>query len=265
MARIKQTSLTALGVAALVEGGRPARHADGGGLYLHVTGPGAAKWSLRYMVAGKSREMGLGRYSNDAKKGVTLAEARKRARAAGPKLDAGLDPLALREAEKAARRAAEAEREAAAALVSPERTFEAWLEAHGPAMRTERQRRLARRMIEKHALPVLGDKPVASITTADMHNVLEPIWRKLPETVFRVRIRCEAIFAQAKAAGWRNTSNPAVWKDNLAPLLGRQGEVARVTHHKAMDWRDVPAFLRRLETETSTSALALCWAILTAT
>lgn len=269
MARIKQAALTAMEVAALVAGGRPARHADGSGLYLHVTGQDAAKWSLRYMVAGKSREMGLGRYSDDAKKGVTLAEARKRARAARTKLDAGLDPLAVREAEEAKRRAAEAEREAAAALVSPGRTFkaafEAWLEAHGPAMRTERQRQLARRMIEKHALPVLGDKPVASITTADMHKVLEPIWRKLPETAFRVRIRCEAIFAQAKAAGWRETSNPAVWKDNLAPLLGRQGDAARVTHHRAMDWRDVPAFLRRLEAETSTSALALRWCILTAT
>lgn len=189
MARIKQTSLTALGVAALVEVGAAGLPCRWRRTLLHVTGPDVAKWSLRYMVAGKSREMGLGRYSDDAKKGVTLAEARKRARAARPKLDAGLDPLALREAEETARRAAEAEREAAAALVSPGRTFEAWLEDHGPAMRTERQRRLARRLIENHALPVLGNKPVASITTADMHKVLEPIGRKLPETAFRVPSR----------------------------------------------------------------------------
>ncbi len=268
MPRIKQAVLTAMKVTALVERGQPARHADGNGLYLHVTGEGAAKWSLRYMQAGKAREMGLGRYSDDPKKGFTLADARKRARAARTQLDNGLDPLAVRQAEEAARRAAEAERAAAAALVSPGRAFkaafEAWLEAHGPAMRTERQRRLARRLIEKHALPLLGSKPVATITTNDMHKVLEPIWRKLPETAFRVRIRCEAIFAQAKAAGWREASNPAVWKDNLAPLLGRQGEAARVAHHRAMDWRDVPAFLRRLEAESSTSAYALRWAILTA-
>jgi len=193
MPRTKQNALTPVAIKALLATGEPGRHADGGGLYLHVTGEGAAKWSLRYMVAGRAREMGLGRYDADPKNGVTLAASRIRARAARTKLDDGQDPLALREAEEAARRAAEAQRQAAALAVSPERTFrgafDAWLEAHGPAMRTDRQRRLAKALMENHALPALGEKLVATITTADMHKVLEPIWRKLPETAFRVRLR----------------------------------------------------------------------------
>src|SRR3712207_2573631 len=116
----------------------------------------------------------------------------------------------------------------------------------------------------RHVFPVIGDMPVSAVTTADMLRVLGPIWRQKPETALRARIRCEAVFAWAKGHGWRQGENPAVWKDNLAPLLGRQGEVARVRHHKALDWREVPAFMRRLEAETSTSALALRWAILTA-
>jgi integrase len=113
-------------------------------------------------------------------------------------------------------------------------------------------------------LPTIGDMPVSAITAADMLRVLRPIWRKKPETALRARIRCEAVFGWAKGHGWRQGENPAVWKDNLAPLLGRQGEAARVRHHKALDWREVPAFMRRLEAETSTSALALRWAVLTA-
>jgi len=268
MPRTKQNALTPAAIKALLAAGGPGRHADGGGLYLHVTGEGMAKWSLRYMVAGRAREMGLGRYDAEPKNGVTLAAARIRARAARTKLDSGDDPLALREAEEAARRTAEAERQAAAMTVSPERTFrgafDAWLEAHGPAMRTERQRRLAKALMENHAFPALAEKPVAAITTADMHKVLEPIWRKLPETAFRVRLRCEAVFGWAKAAGWREAANPAIWKDNLAPLLGKQGVVARVQHHAALHWRDVPAFMRRLEAQNSASALALRWVILTA-
>ena len=51
--------LTALKVRSLLSEGRLARHADGGKLYLAVTSKGHAKWTLRYMIAGKAREMGL--------------------------------------------------------------------------------------------------------------------------------------------------------------------------------------------------------------
>jgi integrase len=223
---------------------------------------------MRFMLHGKAREMGLGRWAEDPDKGVTLKEARIRARAAKSKLDAGTDPLAQREAEERERRAAELDREATAVAVGDDRSFEAafdeWMAAHGPAMRTERQRKLARGLMKNHVFPKLRGKPVTTISTGDMFEVLSPIWRTIPETAFRVRIRCEAVFAWARAAGWRQASNPAIWKDNLAPLLGRQGEVARVKHHRAMHWRDVPAFMKRLEADGSMSALALRWTILNA-
>jgi integrase len=271
MPRIVHNALTAAAVKALVEKGEPGRHADGNGLYLHVTGEGKAKWSLRYMVSGKSREMGLGSVARGAGKdvvGVTLADARSAARAARVKLDGGIDPLAEREAQEAARKAADAERQAAAVAVSVSRTFRAafdgWLEAHGPAMKTERQRKLARALMDTHVMPHIGALPVARVATADMLRVLQPIWRQKPETALRARIRSEAVLAWAKAKGWRQGENPAAWKDNLAPLLGRQGDAATVQHHRALHWRDVPAFMKRLDAEESLSALALRWAILTA-
>lgn len=60
MPRVVHNALTPVAVRALVDRGAPGRHADGNGLYLHVTGPAQAKWSLRYMQAGRAREMGLG-------------------------------------------------------------------------------------------------------------------------------------------------------------------------------------------------------------
>lgn len=268
MPRTVKNALNVVRIAALLKRGLVARYADGGGLYLCVTGPGTAKWTMRYMAAGKAREMGLGLYAADAEKGVTLAEARTRARAARARLDEGVDPLAERAEAEAARRAEEEARRAAELAAGPERSFKAafegWLDAHGPAMRTERQRRLARALMANHVLPHIGALPVATITTADMKRVLEPIWRTLPETALRARIRCEAVFAWAKAEGWRTGDNPALWKDNLAPLLGKQGEVARVAHHKALPWQDVPAFMTRLENEASVTALALRFIILTA-
>lgn len=272
MPRVVHNALTPVAVKALVEKGKPGRHADGAGLYLHVTGPGQAKWSLRYMLDGRAREMGLGavqRGSGKTAVGVSLADARVAAKAARVKIDAGIDPLAEREAQEAARRAAEAQAAAAALAVGPGRTFKAafegWLEDHGPAMRTERQRVQARGLMARHVLPGIGDKPVAAITPAAMADLLRPIWRTKPETALRARIRCEAVFAWAKAKGWREGANPAAWNDNLKPLLGRQRPAhEQRSHHKALHWRDVPAFMRRLEAETSTSSLALRWLILTA-
>jgi integrase len=268
MPRIVRNALNAVAVQNLAKRGEVGRHAAGEGLYLHVTSAGAAKWSLRYMLSGRAREMGLGRFSADAAKGVTLAEARVRARAIRTKLDAKIDPLAERSAEAEARRAEEKAERAAAAIMSRERTFQAafmaWLEAHGPAMRTERQRQLAAGQMRKHVLPHIGARPVAGLTTADMQRVLEPIWRKLPETAFRVRIRCEAVFAWARAAGWRDAPNPAIWKDNLAPLLGQQGEAARVTHHRALPWREVPDLMQQLAADATMTSLALRFCVLTA-
>jgi len=60
--------LTSDFVAAVAQ---PGRYPDGGGLYLQVGPTGSKSWLLRYMSAGKSREMGLGPLST-----VTLAEAR---------------------------------------------------------------------------------------------------------------------------------------------------------------------------------------------
>lgn len=265
---MKNNALDAVTVKALVAKGVKARHADGNGLYLHITGENAAKWSMRYMVAGKAREMGLGRWADDPKKGVTLAAARAKAIAARAKLNADIDPLAERRTAEEARKAEEAARLAAELAASPARTFrgafDAWMEAHGPAMRTERQRMLTKAMMQNHVFPVIGATPVADVTTADMLRVLQPIWRTLPETALRVRIRCDGVLAWAKANGWRTGANPAAWKDNLAPLLGRHGDVARVKHHAALHWRKLPSFMRRLELEAGMSALALRWAILTA-
>ena len=52
--------LTALKVSRAI---KPGMYADGGGLYLQVTGTGAKSWIYRYMLRGREREMGLGSLS----------------------------------------------------------------------------------------------------------------------------------------------------------------------------------------------------------
>ncbi|MEW6125220.1 MAG: Arm DNA-binding domain-containing protein [Pseudomonadota bacterium] len=52
----------------------PGKYGDGDGLQLSVSAKGARKWILRFMLAGRAREMGLGAYPE-----VSLAQARNAA------------------------------------------------------------------------------------------------------------------------------------------------------------------------------------------
>src|SRR5210317_4781 len=47
------------------------KYHDGNGLYISISKPGRGKWSFRYRINQKSREMGLGTFPE-----VSLAEAR---------------------------------------------------------------------------------------------------------------------------------------------------------------------------------------------
>ena len=49
-------------------------HADGGGLYLQVSGTGSKSWIYRFMLNGRARNMGLGPLHT-----ISLAEARQAA------------------------------------------------------------------------------------------------------------------------------------------------------------------------------------------
>ncbi len=78
MAR-ENNRLSAIGLANK----KPGFHPDGRGLYLSVNPSGTRSWIFRYVLRGRSRDMGLGSFPD-----ISLAEARNaatnaRARAAG--------------------------------------------------------------------------------------------------------------------------------------------------------------------------------------
>jgi hypothetical protein len=82
--------LTVARAKALIAKGAAGRHGDSGNLYLHVTGPGRALWSFRFMRQGKAREMGLGPADPEGRSGgITLAETRDKAAAAARLLREG--------------------------------------------------------------------------------------------------------------------------------------------------------------------------------
>jgi integrase len=120
-----------------------------------------------------------------------------------------------------------------------------------------------RATLKTYALPVIGERPIKSLTPNDIAEVLEPLWLTRSETAQRLRGRMERIMDAAKAGGHFVGDNPAALAvlRNLLPLppRGRSPQ-----HHKAMHYRDLPAFITELRQRDPVSARALLWTILTA-
>ena len=255
----KLTAVTVRAAKCPPNSRRPVRFGDGDGLYLQVAPGDTKSWLLRYTLAGKAREMGLGAVG-DGKDEVSLAKARMLAGEARAKLKDGIDPIAARRTErdeKARKQADEAERTfevAAKALVESKQS--GWRNAkHGAQWLST---------LEAYAYPVLGQKPVADIGTGDVLAVLRPIWERIPETASRVRQRMEAVLDAARVKGWRAGDNPARWRGHLAGELPEPRKVKRVQHRPALPWEQMGAFMAALAKRDGLAALALRFVILTA-
>ena len=259
--------LTVATVRGLVAKGLPARHADGGNLYLAVTVPGTAKWTFRYMLAGKAREMGLGACDPEGKAGRTLAEARTDAEAARKLLRGGTDPVEQRNG------AARAKAETAARAQTFKTVALLHIAAHGEGWRNAKHKAQWASTLETYAFPTLGSMPVADVTTDAVLGVLQqpveaegkrlPLWNVQPETATRLRGRIEAVLSYAAARGWRGGDNPARWRGHLSAMLPARAKVAKVQHHPALPWQEMGAFMVRLRGLHATAARALEYAILT--
>lgn len=223
------------------------------GLGLNVTQTGSRSWILRYRVAGVRKDMGLGGYPD-----VTLAQAKELARTARIKLAQGIDPIAERR-EEWRKLIAEV-----AAAVTFKEAARRYIDSQESTWQNDKHVQQWRNTIETYAAPKIGQLPVKDITLADVLSVLEPIWRNKTETASRLRGRIESIIDWAIAKGYRTESNPARWKGLLDKILPAPGKIAKVDHHRALPYPELPAFMLKLAEQQGMGARALEFAILTA-
>lgn len=252
MPREPRKELGAAQVAALWR--RGSNHVGGvRGLVLNVTMYGSRSWVLRYQVAGKRRDFGLGSYPS-----VTLADAREAARMARAKLAQGIDPI------EDARRA----RARLIAEIHTGMTFgdaaKRYIASHEKGWKNAKHAQQWQRSLDMYATPVLGKVPVRDISLAMVLKVLEPIWASKTETATRLRGRIESVIDWAIARGYRTDSNPARWKGLLDKLLPAPGKVAKTRHFEALAYGQLPAFAGQLVTQEGMGAKALMFVILTA-
>ena len=231
--------------ARFVETAKAGYHADGGGLYLQVTASGARSWILRYQIDGRRREMGLGPLAL-----FGLAQARERALEARRMIADGIDPIEIRRQSK----------------TKPSRTWgeavDDFITMRRVEWKTGEQERQWRQSLADY-----GPDAATPVTDVDMALVLDclrAIWTTKTETATRIRSRIERIWAAERVAGNVSGENPARWRGQLDVLLPKPSRVARVRHHSAMPYADMPAFWVRLCERDSAARRALMFTILTA-
>jgi integrase len=243
--------LTALAVSRAKSEGM---YADGGGLYLQVTGGGARSWIYRYTLNGRSREMGLGSLY-----AVTLSEARARAAEARRLKSAGIDPIGARHGQRAAEQAE------AARQVTFKEAADVYIRAHKAGWRNAKHGSQWPSTLAAYVYPIIGALPVQKIDTGLVVRVLEPIWTTKTETASRVRQRIEAVLDSATARGHRHGENPARWRGHLDSLLPARAKVRRVKHHAALPYAELGTFMAELRQQSGLTARAMELLILTAT
>ncbi|MCL2876349.1 MAG: integrase arm-type DNA-binding domain-containing protein [Betaproteobacteria bacterium] len=255
----KAKELSARGVAKIKSQGR---YAVGGvdGLHLQVMGC-SRSWVLRVAVGtrinsqGRSvlhrRDMGLGSYPE-----VSLAEAREKARQMRQMLRDGIDPIVQKQQECEAARIQQAKSktfEECARVVIANKSREFKSPKHAATWRST---------LENYAFPVIGNKPVKTVTRADIVAVLEPIWESKNDTASKLRCRIEAVFDYAKAMEYLEGDNPAAWKGTLEPILGR---IKRNKQSQpALPYSEIGSFITELRKRTGIAPRALEFLILSA-
>jgi integrase len=238
----------------------PGFHCVGPSLYIAVGKidpdthkPGSRSWVFRYVDAGRKRDMGLGSFREisreDAERRIEqLREARRN----------GVDPIQAKRA-KAINQALSVTFEKAARGFFDAKS-KGWSASHRRAWLAD---------LERDVFPAIGSIAVNKIGVPEVLAAVEPGWLVKHETTSRNRGRIEKVLDRATALKQRpDEPNPARWRGCLDAILALPSDIKKAQggkrHHAALDWRNVPAFVRQLHQRDDAAARALEFLILTA-
>jgi hypothetical protein len=147
--------VTDLGIKALRPKAQRYESPPGGGLYAIVQPSGRKRFAVRYSFAGKRAKLTL-------QAGISLAAARLEAADALYQVERGIDPRMAKRQQKQAQR------------LAADDTFEAvareYFRREGDRLRSGSSRW---RQLERHVLPVIGDRPIGEIKRSEIIRLLD--------------------------------------------------------------------------------------------
>ena len=247
-------------------------HAVGGvaGLLLQLRKPtkeGAQmprSWILRVKVGEQRQPIGLGSYPQ-----VSLAAAREQAAKLVLEVKQGVNLKAKKRALRSSLLSAAAKN----------KTFkecaEAYMDAHSSDYTSDKHRKQWPATLVTYAYPIIGNMLVSDIVMRDVRNVLEQetavdintkgkLWYVKTETAKRLLGRIKTVLDYATVNDYRSGTNPAQWTGYLSTQLPSPKNLQKKEHHPAVPYQQMGDFILKLRTNSSISAKALEFLILTA-
>jgi len=183
---------------------KPYKLFDGQGLYLLVRPDGKRWWRLKYRFGRKERLLALGTYPE-----VRLKMARTRCAEARCLLADGIDPSAVRRAQKAAREDRESGSFELVAREWHAKQAEVWSESHALSVL---------RRLTLYVFPKIGHRPLRDLKAPDLLAVLRDIeGRGTIETALRVKQSLGAVFRYGVATQRADFDPTTILRGALTP------------------------------------------------
>ena len=237
------------------------------GLYLLIKKDGHRYWVFRHRNAdGRLTNFSLGNADR-----IPLSRARKQAVEYADRLAEGIYPKQVRDASRARSRADVERRrlekmEAENTFSRVSERYVAEMEASGFWSQNPKGEQGVIAKLRIHILPVIGSKPITSLTAQDVYQVVAPIYQTRPATSNKLLFLIADIWRFAKARGLitHRDENPADRKGSLGILLRPLRIRQQSRHYAALSPDDIPAFMTDLKAKGGIAARCLEFAILTA-
>tara|TARA_Y100000031_G_scaffold148940_1_gene185950 strand:+ start:675 stop:1919 length:1245 start_codon:yes stop_codon:yes gene_type:complete len=176
------------------------------GFALRVSPKGAKSWIMFYRLGGKLRRLTIGRFP-----ALSLADARTKAGEAVDQVDNGIDPAREKQVKK---------RE----LQETPSTFEAvadlFIERY--AKRKKRTWQGDERRLKKVVGPILGHRPISTITRSDIVSLLDTV-----EDERGVYAANRTLATVRKMLNWAMVERALIESVPIGPGMAREGEKAR--------------------------------------
>jgi integrase len=197
---------------------------------------------------------------------VSLSKARQESDSLRKRVKAGIDPLAEREAVKAARDAelARAKKQERLEAATFRLVAEKYICSKEAEWRNSKHRQQWRNTLATYAHPEIGDLAVCEITTDHILKILQPHWLTKTETASRVQSRIENVLDYAKSMRLRDGDNPARWRGHLDTILASPSKVQKVRHQRSLPYSEAPALAAAAWQSDAPAARALLLALLCA-
>ncbi|MCD6272919.1 MAG: integrase arm-type DNA-binding domain-containing protein [Deltaproteobacteria bacterium] len=199
---------------------------DGGGLFLLVTQKGGKLWRFKYRFDGKEKLLSFGSYPE-----ISLSDARTRREDARKQVAHGINPSAVRKAQ----RQAETEESETFEVVARE-----WHTKYTPTWSPGHAKTLMSRL-KRDVFPWIGKRPILEIKAPELLAVLRRVEsRGALETAHRIKTIAGQVFRYAVATGRAERDPAADLRGALPPACKKH--LAAIT-----DPAEVAVLLRAID------------------